>query len=100
MKKFNRFKLPLVSLGIWLLCFTFYLATTPGNGYATTPEGAKTLGGFMSECSGGVFNYGHLGYQCDAYGPSKIASVIILVGIISFILAMVTFIVRLTSKAK
>ncbi len=100
MKKLNRFKLPLISLGIWLFCFVLYFATTPGNGYATTPEGAKTLGDLMSECSGGVFKYGDLGYRCDAYGPSKIASIIILISIISFILAIITFIVRLTSKAK
>ncbi len=100
MNKIKQFKATLIALGIWLACFVFYLVTTPDNGYTTTPESAKTLGGFMSECSGGVINYGTQGYRCDAYGPSKIASIIILIGIISFIVAIITFIVRLAGKTK
>ena len=79
MSRVKRFKATIVSATIWLTCFVFYIATMPSGNYATTPESAKNIGGFMSECSGGVFHY-DLGYRCDGYGPSKIASIIVLIG--------------------
>ena len=94
----KRFKISFISLGLWLLCLGIYILTLPGDEYSLTTDGAKKLGGFMNQCSGGVINYENLGYRCDAYGPTGAANVLILIGIVSFIIAIVTFIVRLVSK--
>ena len=100
MKSMKNLKLSLMFSGIWLFCFVFYLATAPGNGYVATPEGAKVLGGFMSECSGEIIKHGDAAYRCDGYGPSKVAIVIMLVGAISFIAAILALMSGRASKTK
>jgi hypothetical protein len=100
MRHIKRFKVSIIFLGLWLGCFIIYLASLPDGGFSNTSDGAKNIGGFMSACSGGVINYGSQGYRCDAYGPSKIATSIILIGTISFMVAVVTFFIKLISKSK
>ncbi len=100
MNSIKRFKITFIALAIWLFCFALYLATTIGGEYAANAESAKSLGSFMSKCSGEIISYGAQGYRCDAFSPSNIASCIILIGIISFIVAIATLTIKPLSKAR
>ena len=97
MKKIKYFKAFIASLLLALICFTFYITTRPGNSFSSNPEDAKAIGGFMSECSGGVIHYSQ-GYRCDGYAPSIIAIFIIFVGVISLIAAISLYLVKFYAK--
>lgn len=102
MNKIKRFRVSFIFTGIWLVCFAVIIIPqliSKIDGYATAPEGAKTLGGFWGECSGSVFHYAK-GYRCDAYGPSGFALIIILVGFVAFLCTVFSFLFTLRTRSK